>query len=194
MGLGLGLRLTRGMRASPPLKPTPMGYGGAWVGGMSLVWALRARHVTLLARPTPGFKPTPMGPRPNPSPRVVAWAFSANPRPNPSPIPMASTLLFMLVDVVGVQDDVVMPVKERNKKLIEKVVDFLEADCYLYSPLVTKEHVCYKSTHGGNMKSGGQMQKENTVGEGGDLRSQLRARAVVKKTVASGESVKHMVH
>ncbi|KAJ0523036.1 hypothetical protein HanIR_Chr10g0489351 [Helianthus annuus] len=94
----------------------------------------------------------------------------------------------------GVQDDVVMPVKEKNKKLIEKVVDFLEADCYLYSPLVTNEHVCYKSTHGGNINSGGQMQKENTVGEGGDLRSQLRARAVVKKTVAYGESVKHMVH
>ncbi|MFS7950580.1 hypothetical protein Hanom_Chr07g00584891 [Helianthus anomalus] len=43
----------------------------AWVGGMSLVWPLRARHVTLLAllaRPTPGFKPTPMGPRPKPTP------------------------------------------------------------------------------------------------------------------------------
>ncbi|MFS7906038.1 hypothetical protein Hanom_Chr01g00054671 [Helianthus anomalus] len=38
----------------------------------SLVWPLRARHVTLLARPTPGFKPKPQGPRPNP-------------RPNPSP-------------------------------------------------------------------------------------------------------------
>ncbi|MFS7951902.1 hypothetical protein Hanom_Chr07g00600681 [Helianthus anomalus] len=44
---------------------------GAWVGGMSLVWPLRARHVTLLAplaRPTPGFKPTPMGPRPKRTP------------------------------------------------------------------------------------------------------------------------------
>ncbi|MFS7991533.1 hypothetical protein Hanom_Chr12g01071821 [Helianthus anomalus] len=34
--------------------------------------------------PTPGFKPKPQGPRPNPSPPgVVAWAFF----PNPSPIP-----------------------------------------------------------------------------------------------------------
>ncbi|MFS7942347.1 hypothetical protein Hanom_Chr06g00487361 [Helianthus anomalus] len=69
-----------------------MGYGGAWVGGMSLVWPLRARHVTLLAllaRPTPGFKHTPMGPRPG----MVAWAFSANPRPNPSPIPHGLTSL-----------------------------------------------------------------------------------------------------
>ncbi|MFS8001945.1 hypothetical protein Hanom_Chr13g01196281 [Helianthus anomalus] len=38
----------------------------------SLVWPLRARHVTFLARPTPGFKPKRQGPRPNP-------------RPNPSP-------------------------------------------------------------------------------------------------------------
>ncbi|MFS7948784.1 hypothetical protein Hanom_Chr06g00563911 [Helianthus anomalus] len=71
VGLGLGHWLTRGMGAPPPLKPTPMRYGGAWVGGMSLVLPLRARHVTLLAllaRPTPGFKPTPMGPRPKPKP------------------------------------------------------------------------------------------------------------------------------
>ncbi|MFS8021307.1 hypothetical protein Hanom_Chr16g01425861 [Helianthus anomalus] len=49
-----------------------------------LVWPLRVCHVTLLARPTPGLKAKPQGPRPNPSPPgVVAWAFS----PNPSPIP-----------------------------------------------------------------------------------------------------------
>ncbi|MFS7945811.1 hypothetical protein Hanom_Chr06g00528531 [Helianthus anomalus] len=53
----------------------------------SLVWPLRTRHVTLLARPTPGFKPKPQAPCPNPSPPgVVAWAFSPNPRPNLSPI------------------------------------------------------------------------------------------------------------
>ncbi|KAJ0843410.1 hypothetical protein HanRHA438_Chr15g0691051 [Helianthus annuus] len=39
---------------------------------MGLVWPLRARHVTLLARLTHGFKPKPQGPHPNP-------------RPNPSP-------------------------------------------------------------------------------------------------------------
>ena len=38
-----------------------------------------------------------------------------------------------------------LPIRGRNKKLIEKVVDFLEADCYLYSPLLTNEHVCSKS-------------------------------------------------
>ncbi|KAJ0468289.1 hypothetical protein HanRHA438_Chr14g0650861 [Helianthus annuus] len=54
----------------------------------SLVWPLRACHVTLLACPTPGFKPKPQGPRPNPSPPgMVAWAFSPNPCPNPRPIP-----------------------------------------------------------------------------------------------------------
>ncbi|MFS7972165.1 hypothetical protein Hanom_Chr09g00841511 [Helianthus anomalus] len=35
LGLGLGHWLTRGMGAPPPLIPTPMGYGGAWVRGMS---------------------------------------------------------------------------------------------------------------------------------------------------------------
>ncbi|MFS8006412.1 hypothetical protein Hanom_Chr14g01248891 [Helianthus anomalus] len=78
VGLELWHWLTREMRAPSPLKPTPMGYGGVWVGGMSLVWPLRARHVTLLAllaRPTPGFKPTPIGPRtkPTPQPKPPRW-------------------------------------------------------------------------------------------------------------------------
>ncbi|MFS7995378.1 hypothetical protein Hanom_Chr12g01117221 [Helianthus anomalus] len=73
--VGIWLRhwLTRGMGAPSPLKPTPMGYGEAWVRGHEfgfMVWPLRARHVTLLARPTPGFKPTPMGPRPKPTPHT----------------------------------------------------------------------------------------------------------------------------
>ncbi|KAJ0552338.1 hypothetical protein HanRHA438_Chr08g0334681 [Helianthus annuus] len=62
------------------LNPRPWGMVGlrlgAWVGGMSLIWPLRVRHVTLLARHMPDFKPKPQGPRrnprPNPSPRVVA--------------------------------------------------------------------------------------------------------------------------
>ncbi|MFS8000844.1 hypothetical protein Hanom_Chr13g01183321 [Helianthus anomalus] len=81
----------------PPLKPTPMGYGGAWVGGMSLVWPLRARHVTLLAllaRPTPGFKPTPMGlrPKPTPQPKPPGWwlgRFQPTHAPTQAPYPMA---------------------------------------------------------------------------------------------------------
>ncbi|MFS8034632.1 hypothetical protein Hanom_Chr17g01583401 [Helianthus anomalus] len=88
VGLGLGHWLTRGMGAPPPLKPMPTGYGGAWVGGMSLVWPWRARHVTLLAllaRPTPGFKPTPMGPRPNPSPRGGGLGVFSQPTPQPKP-------------------------------------------------------------------------------------------------------------
>ncbi|MFS7977585.1 hypothetical protein Hanom_Chr10g00905721 [Helianthus anomalus] len=43
-----------------------------------------ADHIGSLARPTPGFKLPPLGPRPNSSPHgVVAWAFSANPCPIP---------------------------------------------------------------------------------------------------------------
>ncbi|MFS7914414.1 hypothetical protein Hanom_Chr02g00153091 [Helianthus anomalus] len=50
----------------------------------SLVCPLIARHVTLLARPTPGFKPKPQGPRPNPRPPgVVAWAFPPTHAPYP---------------------------------------------------------------------------------------------------------------
>ncbi|MFS8033400.1 hypothetical protein Hanom_Chr17g01569121 [Helianthus anomalus] len=55
---------------------------------MSLVWPLRARHVTLLAllvRPTPGFKPTPMGPRSNPSPRGGGLGVFSQPTPQPKP-------------------------------------------------------------------------------------------------------------
>ncbi|MFS7956412.1 hypothetical protein Hanom_Chr07g00654351 [Helianthus anomalus] len=88
VGLGLGHWLTREMEAPPPLKPMLMGYGGAWVEGMSLVWPLRVRHVTLLAilaRLTPGFKPTPIGARPNPSPRGGDLGVFSQPTPQPKP-------------------------------------------------------------------------------------------------------------
>ncbi|MFS7889578.1 hypothetical protein Hanom_Chr00s126020g01813521 [Helianthus anomalus] len=66
----------------------------------SLVWPLRARHVTLLARPTPGFKPKPQGPRPNSSsPGMMAWAFS----PNASPIPRILTLEIVNIICFGPQ-------------------------------------------------------------------------------------------
>ncbi|MFS8000608.1 hypothetical protein Hanom_Chr12g01180371 [Helianthus anomalus] len=48
----------------------------------SLVWPLRARHVTLLACPTPGFKPKPQGPRPNPSPRGGDLGVFPQPKPH----------------------------------------------------------------------------------------------------------------
>ncbi|MFS8007707.1 hypothetical protein Hanom_Chr14g01264201 [Helianthus anomalus] len=52
---------------------------------MSLVWSLRARHVTLLACPTPGFKPKPQGPRLNPSPRGGGLGVFSQPTPQPKP-------------------------------------------------------------------------------------------------------------
>ncbi|KAI3803117.1 hypothetical protein L1987_31266 [Smallanthus sonchifolius] len=62
----------------------------------------------------------------------------------------------------GVHEDVALPIKGiSNKKLFDKVVDFLEVDCYLYSPLVTNEHVCSKS-HATNISSGGPMQKRHS--------------------------------
>ncbi|MFS7949120.1 hypothetical protein Hanom_Chr06g00567841 [Helianthus anomalus] len=67
---------------------------GAWFGAMSLVWPLRARHITLLARPTPGFKPTLMGPRPKPTPqpKPPGWwlgRFQPTHVPTQAPYPMA---------------------------------------------------------------------------------------------------------
>ncbi|MFS7986338.1 hypothetical protein Hanom_Chr11g01009161 [Helianthus anomalus] len=87
LGFGLGHLLTRGMGAPPTTQTHAhwVWWGLGW--GHEFALAIESLPCHLLARPTPGFKPTPMGPRPNPSPRVVAWAFSANPRPNLSPIP-----------------------------------------------------------------------------------------------------------
>ncbi|MFS7923484.1 hypothetical protein Hanom_Chr03g00261231 [Helianthus anomalus] len=93
VGLGLWHWLTRGMGAPLPLKPTPMGYGGAWVGGMSFGLAIESPpcHLTSpLARTTPGFKPTPMGPRPKPKP--PGWClgrFTPTHAQTPAPYPTA---------------------------------------------------------------------------------------------------------
>ncbi|MFS7943022.1 hypothetical protein Hanom_Chr06g00495391 [Helianthus anomalus] len=74
-----------------------MEYGRAWVWGMSLVWPLRTRHVTLLALlacPTPGFKLTPMGSRPKltPQPKPPGWwlaRFQPTHAPTQAPYPTA---------------------------------------------------------------------------------------------------------
>ncbi|KAI3715111.1 hypothetical protein L6452_22079 [Arctium lappa] len=99
--------------------------------------------------------------------------------------------------------DMALPIGESNNIFIH----FLETDCYLYSPLLAKKHVCCKNhpptptseyfrTREGSSSTktqGGQMQHNGR--EGGDLGSQLRARLkVLKKTVAYHESVKHVVH
>ncbi|KAJ0437000.1 hypothetical protein HanRHA438_Chr16g0744831 [Helianthus annuus] len=83
----------------PPLKPTPIGYGGAWVGGLGwghefgLAIESPPCHLTSPTSPpharlqTHANGATPQTHAPTQAPGVVAWAFSANPRPNPSPIP-----------------------------------------------------------------------------------------------------------
>ncbi|KAK1417138.1 hypothetical protein QVD17_26260 [Tagetes erecta] len=97
----------------------------------------------------------------------------------------------------GMQEDVAMPVVEgRNKNFIEKVVDFLEADCYLYSPLIVDNddhHVCVK-THVPHKTSEGVAMQKGRVEEDGDLSKPVRGRPpVVQKTVAYRESVKRVV-
>ncbi|KAJ0495092.1 hypothetical protein HanIR_Chr12g0604981 [Helianthus annuus] len=69
----------------PPLKPTPMGYGGAWVGGHEFGLAIESLPCHLLARPTPGFKPTPIGATPNPSPWGGGLGVFSQPTPQPKP-------------------------------------------------------------------------------------------------------------
>ncbi|MFS8027001.1 hypothetical protein Hanom_Chr16g01493301 [Helianthus anomalus] len=78
----------------PPLKPTPMGYDGAWVGGLGLGHefglTIKSLPCHLLARPTPGFKPTPMGPhpKPTPQPKPPGWCLVRF-LPTQVPYPMA---------------------------------------------------------------------------------------------------------
>ncbi|MFS8011756.1 hypothetical protein Hanom_Chr14g01312831 [Helianthus anomalus] len=66
--IGLGAFLDMWNGSPPPLKLTPMGYGGAWVGH-EFALTIESLPCHLLARPTPGFKPTPMRPRPKPTPQ-----------------------------------------------------------------------------------------------------------------------------
>ncbi|MFS7973762.1 hypothetical protein Hanom_Chr09g00860491 [Helianthus anomalus] len=58
-------------------NPRPWGMVGAWVGGLSwgheFALAIESLPCHLLARPTPGFKPTPMGPHPNPRLNPSPW-------------------------------------------------------------------------------------------------------------------------
>ncbi|KAL8235042.1 hypothetical protein R6Q59_021142 [Mikania micrantha] len=90
----------------------------------------------------------------------------------------------------GIQEDVALPIKGRNKKLFEKVIHFLEADCYFYSPLITDEQVCSKK-RAAVKNSGGQMQTR-TVKEYEDLGWQLGANH--RKSAVSRGPVKHMIH
>ncbi|MFS7918652.1 hypothetical protein Hanom_Chr03g00203641 [Helianthus anomalus] len=89
VGLELGHLLTRGMGAPPSLKPTTMGYGGGLDWGHEFALAIESLPCHLLARPTPGFKPTSMGPRPNPrpnpSPRGGCLGIFSQPTPQPKP-------------------------------------------------------------------------------------------------------------
>ncbi|MFS7903989.1 hypothetical protein Hanom_Chr01g00030611 [Helianthus anomalus] len=56
----------------------------------SLVWPLRACHVTLLARPTPGLKAKPQGPRPTQAhPRWWLGRFPPTHAPTRAPYPIA---------------------------------------------------------------------------------------------------------
>ncbi|KAL4557746.1 hypothetical protein LXL04_035934 [Taraxacum kok-saghyz] len=86
----------------------------------------------------------------------------------------------MFVGTVGGEGDTAVPIRGSNKKLIEKVVNFLEADCYLYSPLVNNnDHVCSMS----------RLATPNSETEGGQI-GELHPSSVVTGTVAYRESLK----
>ncbi|MFS7891675.1 hypothetical protein Hanom_Chr00s000369g01638931 [Helianthus anomalus] len=75
-----------------PLKPTSMGYGVAWVAGHELGLAIESLPCHLLARPTPGFKPTPMGatPKTHAQPKSPGWwlgRFQPTHAPTQAPTP-----------------------------------------------------------------------------------------------------------
>ncbi|KAL4589963.1 hypothetical protein LXL04_002876 [Taraxacum kok-saghyz] len=101
----------------------------------------------------------------------------------------------LLSTFAGGEGDVAVPIRGSNKKLIEKVVNFLEADCYLYSPLLNNnEHVCSMSRlatpNSGNVKTVGG--RESTETEGGQT-GELHPSPVVTETVAYRESLKRRV-
>ncbi|CAI9285563.1 unnamed protein product [Lactuca saligna] len=115
---------------------------------------------------------------------LVSDSYMYNPLVSPQPafdfLPPKQLSTF-----TGGYGDVALPIRRRNKKLVEKVFDFLEADCYLYSPLLTNDHVCSKSLPA-NPSSG----TFKTLG--GSESTETQGRPVVTRTVAYRETMKHM--
>ncbi|MFS7959884.1 hypothetical protein Hanom_Chr08g00696371 [Helianthus anomalus] len=82
VGFGLGIRLghwlTREMGASPSLKSTLMGYGGAWIGGHEFGLAIKSPPCHLTSPTSP------------PHARLQTHANGATPQPKPhTPQPKA---------------------------------------------------------------------------------------------------------
>ncbi|MFS7912086.1 hypothetical protein Hanom_Chr02g00125711 [Helianthus anomalus] len=104
LGLGLGHWLTRGMGGPLPLKPMPMGYGGAWVEGMSFGLAIESPPCHLSSPTSPPHVrlqthangATPQTHAQTQAPGVVPWTFYPNPRPNPRTYPTALLLLIVI--------------------------------------------------------------------------------------------------
>ncbi|MFS7950914.1 hypothetical protein Hanom_Chr07g00588811 [Helianthus anomalus] len=84
LGLGLGHWLTRGIGAPHHSNPRPWGMVGLGLGH-EFGLAIESLPCHLLARPTPGFKPTPMGATPNPSPRGGDLGVLPQPTPKSPP-------------------------------------------------------------------------------------------------------------
>ncbi|MFS7965989.1 hypothetical protein Hanom_Chr09g00768571 [Helianthus anomalus] len=64
------------MGAPPPLKPTPMGYGGAWVEGLG--WG---HEFGLTIESTPCHLTSPTSPTSSPHARLQTHANGATPQP-----------------------------------------------------------------------------------------------------------------
>ncbi|KAL7600133.1 hypothetical protein Lser_V15G23707 [Lactuca serriola] len=117
---------------------------------------------------------------------LISDSYMYNPLVSPQPTFDLLPPKQLYSTFAGGYGDVALPIRGRNKKLIEKVVDFLEADCYLYSPLLTNEHVCSKSLPA-NPSSG----HFKTLG-GSEKSTETQGRPVVTGTVAYRETMKHM--
>ncbi|KAH7860876.1 hypothetical protein Vadar_019039 [Vaccinium darrowii] len=113
--------------------------------------------------------------------------------------------------------EMMKPSEEENKKLLEKVEDYLKSDSYMYAPLIGPQPSRAGGANSASPQSGpvrhlkrvtevsttkltkktNQPTEDIVTGAGGDVPSEntrLKSRIAVQRTVAHRETVKHVVH